>query len=451
MTTTIKNNVVWSTYLHRTELKEFQWDIKQDNPQLNAKLQQTIKKRWFDAPVYVRHDQKENFILDGHQRLKALNNLADKWLLLEDDKVPVVYIKANSLQEAKEKLLEYNSHYAEFNKDELENRIDWLDLDGINIDELDNLSLDEDKEETEDEVPVMPSVPPIVQQWDIFQLWDHILMCWDSTLPEDVAQLMQGKKADMVRTDPPYNVWYKGLSEATKDWIMNDKMSKDSFRLFLTDAFKNIVTNTKLGAGIYVWHNHKEQIAFEQSLIDVGIEIKHQIVRNKPSLWLWGWDYRPKHELCFYAVIKWQKATFYWDRSNATVIDLRKEKDDKKILSIIKRARIAESEWKTTIFSVKRDNVNEYVHPTQKPVELCQLSVLNNSKQEDIVLDLFLWSWCALVTCEKHGRICHGMELDPKFVETIIKRYYDYTEWQKPIKCINRDLDITSITAWAGL
>ena len=439
----IINNVVWSTYLFRTELKAFQWDLKRDDPQLNAKLQKTIKKRGFDAPIYVWH-WHENYILDGHQRLKALNALADTGLMLEDDKIPVVYIKADTLEQAKEKVLEYNSKYSEFDMGELASFSEWLDLDGLWIDWLDDL-FEDDKEEKEDSVPADDWLPPLVQYGDIFQVWPHRIMCGDSTKEEDVALLMDGRKADMVRTDPPYNVWYKWHAEATKDGIMNDKMDSDSFYQFLKDAFNNIKLHTKIGGGgIYVWHNHKEQIAFENALKANSLEIKQQIIWNKPSLGLWAGDYRPKHEVFFYAVAKWSSTTFYGDRTHSTVVDLFKEKTDEQILKMIKRARSAESQGKSTVFSIKRDNVTEYVHPTQKPVALCELSVNNSSKQEDIVLDLFLGSGVAMITAEKSGRVCYGMELDPKFVEVILKRYYDYAN-KDDIRCLNRDLDINLV------
>lgn len=114
-------------------------------------------------------------------------------------------------------------------------------------------------------------------------------------------------------------------------------------------------------------------------------------------------------------------------------------------MNLIKTARRHEQEGKTTIFSIRRDNVGEYVHPTQKPVELCELSVLNNSKAGDSVLDLFMGSGVCLITCEKHHRIHYGMELDPKYMEVIIKRYRDYTNNSKEIKCLNRDLDCNLI------
>lgn len=127
------------------------------------------------------------------------------------------------------------------------------------------------------------------------------------------------------------------------------------------------------------------------------------------------------------------------------MIDLWKEKSDQQIMNMIKTARRHEQEGKTTIFSIRRDNVGEYVHPTQKPVELCELSVLNNSKAGDSVLDLFMGSGVCLITCEKHNRIHYGMELDPKYMEVIIKRYRDYTNNSKEIKCLNRDLDCNLI------
>jgi len=158
-----------------------------------------------------------------------------------------------------------------------------------------------------------------------------------------------------------------------------------------------------------------------------------------------GGDYRPKHEVCFYCAHKNSANTFYGDRTKSTVIDLRKEKTDEQILNLIKRSRVAESQGKTTVFSIRRDNVNEYVHPTQKPVELCELSINNSSKQEDIILDLFAWSWVCLITCEKTGRTAFNMELDPKYVEVIIKRFRDYTDNAIKIECINRVLDCNLI------
>lgn len=127
---TIKNNVVWSTYLHRTELKNFQWDLKLPNDNEIISLSNRIKKKWFDDPIKIRYDH-ENFILDWHQRLKALNKLQVDWYMLEDDKVPVIFIKAETIEEAKEKVYEYNSRFSVIDEEFSKDWWAWLDLDDL--------------------------------------------------------------------------------------------------------------------------------------------------------------------------------------------------------------------------------------------------------------------------------------------------------------------------------
>lgn len=134
----------------------------------------------------------------------------------------------------------------------------------------------------EDVVPIVKL--GIIKQGDIVKLGQHRIMCGDSTKMADVEKLMNGIKADCIRTDPPYNVDYKGHAEATKDGIMNDKMESGAFAQFLYNAFGCMKEVTKKGAGIYVYHNHKEQSTFQEQLEAHGIEIKSQIIRNKPSL-----------------------------------------------------------------------------------------------------------------------------------------------------------------------
>ena len=124
---TIKNNVVWSTYLFRTELKEFQWDLKLKNDKEIVKLAERMKRKWFDDPIKIWYDN-DNYILDWHQRLKALNLLQTKWYMFADDKVPVVFIKADTLEEAKEKVFEYNAKYSAIDSEFAKMWWDWLDL-----------------------------------------------------------------------------------------------------------------------------------------------------------------------------------------------------------------------------------------------------------------------------------------------------------------------------------
>lgn len=157
-----------------------------------------------------------------------------------------------------------------------------------------------------------------------------------------------------------------------------------------------------------------------------------------------GWQsYRRKHEPFFYCGVKNNSTKFYGDRTHTTVVDFTKS--DAQILAAIKRTRDAEKEGKTTIWTMKRDPVKDYVHPTQKPIELIGYALANSSKVGDTVLDLFGGSGSTLIACEKHQRIARTMELDERYVEVIIKRFYQYTGGKEPINCLTREIDINSI------
>lgn len=429
----IINNVVWSTYLYRTDVNPFQWELKKINNNLIDKLKNTIKKRWFDAPLYIWYEHN-NYILDWHQRLIALNQLSDEWYLLEDDKIPVVYIKAETEKEAKEKVMEYNSRYSEFNEEVLLQWITWLDMDDIDLWFTIDLPNDEYDESTEDEVPELVQ-DPIVQIWDVYQLWSHRLVCGDATNQDHIQLLMDNKQADMVWTDPPYNVDYSWSGKKLKSKkIENDNINDDEFKNLLINSFTNLKNNTKDNWWVYIRHNRRNQDIFKQGIEIAWRAVKTQLIWNKPSLGLgWG-DYRPKHELCYFWWVKNQEQTFYIEDHEV--------------------AYYAWDEWKlefygdrtnSTVIDMKREKTNNYLHPTQKPVELCERQIKNSSKKWDIILDLFAWSWVAVITAEKFNRSCYAMDLDPVYVQAIIKRYHIYTKGNKPIKCLNRDFNIKEI------
>lgn len=298
---------------------------------------------------------------------------------------------------------------------------------------------DPSKEEIEDEVPTI-TTDPIVQVWDIFQLWDHRIMCWDSTKKEDVDKLMNGMKADLVVTDPPYNVDYEGKTQDALK-IENDTMDDSSFLQFLIDAFNNISESMKLGAAFYIWHASTEAFNFISACKQSKLLIKQQIIWNKNTLVMWRQDYQWKHEPCLYWWKEWASHTRYGDYDKTTVYKI--PEDDQKAFERFKR-QLAKPK-NTTIINQDRPTRSS-VHPTMKPIELLEKHMYNSSKEEDLVADLFLWSWSTLIACEKTKRICYWMELDPKYIEVIIKRYYDYIEWKKDIKIINRDLDLSTIT-----
>lgn len=220
-------------------------------------------------------------------------------------------------------------------------------------------------------------------------------MCGDSTKADNVAALMGGELADMLLTDPPYNVAYQG---GTKDklTIMNDKQEDDAFRQFLKDAFGACDANMKPGAAFYIWHADSEGYNFRGACRDVGWKVRECLIWNKNSLVLGRQDYQWKHEPCLYGWKEGAPHNWYSDRSQTTVLDFN---------------RPTRSEE----------------HPTMKPVELFAYLVQNSSKRKDIVLDTFGGSGTSVIACEQLGRKCCTMELDPHYCDVILTRWEVFT------------------------
>jgi len=236
---------------------------------------------------------------------------------------------------------------------------------------------------------------------------------------------MGGVKADMVFTDPPYNVNYSGSGKNTQTTILNDKMGTAQFREFLISCFKVMKESIKTGAGMYVFHSPTTQATFEEALSKNDIEVKYQLIWNKPSAGMGMGDYRNKHEPFFYCAVRGTDPRFYGDRTNTTVVDFHKSVEA--LTAWAKQMKADEQAGRTTIWTMKREKVQDYVHPTQKPVELVMYAINNSSKVEDVVLDLFLGSGSTLIACEKTNRVCYGSELDPKFMDVIVQRWVDFT------------------------
>lgn len=246
----------------------------------------------------------------------------------------------------------------------------------------------------EDEVPEAPEEPK-AKRGDIYQLGRHRLMCGDSTVVEEVKKLMDGNTADLLITDPPYNVNYEGKTkDALK--IENDNMTDGAFRQFLIDAFTAADEVMKPGAVFYIWHSDSEGYNFRGACRDVGWTVRQCLIWNKNSLIMGRQDYQWKHEPCLYG---WKEgASHLWasDRKQTTVIDYNKP--------------------------LRND-----IHPTMKPVGLFDYQIRNNTKGNDTVLDLFGGSGTTIIACEQDGRKCFTMELDPCYVDAIIERWENLT------------------------
>lgn len=219
-------------------------------------------------------------------------------------------------------------------------------------------------------------------------------MCGDSTDAASVAILMNGQKADLWLTDPPYNIAYEGKTK-DKLTIQNDKQEDANFRTFLKDAYNTSIENLRTGGVYYIWLASTELYNFIGALFDNGLELRQVLVWNKNSMVMGRQDYQWKHELCLYG---WKEGTHRWynDRKQTTVID-----------------------WERPTRSED--------HPTMKPVGLFGYQIQNSSKKGDLVLDTFGGSGTTLIACEQLGRKCYMMELDPKYCDVIRKRFWKFT------------------------
>lgn len=220
-------------------------------------------------------------------------------------------------------------------------------------------------------------------------------MCGDSTVIEDVKKLMNGMEADMLLTDPPYNVDYKGKTK-DKLKIKNDSMNNDNFREFLVNVFHNANTVMKPGAVFYIWHADLEGYNFRGACFDTGWKVRQCLIWAKNRLVMGRQDYQCKHEPCLYG---WKKgASHLWtsDRKQTTIINFDKpQRSD--------------------------------LHPTMKPIPLFDYQIKNNTKEGDIVLDLFCGSGTTIMACEQNNRRAYTMEFDPHYVDVIIKRWEQFT------------------------
>lgn len=266
---------------------------------------------------------------------------------------------------------------------------------------------------------------PITKAGDIWLLGRHRLMCGDSTRLEDVGRLMSGRFADMVFTDPPYNVAYVGKTDDELT-IMNDNMALDDFRRFLVSAFSAMYAYTKPGGPIYVCHADVGGIAFRQAFMDAGWLFKQCLIWVKNGFVLGRQDYHWQHEPILYGWKPGAAHFWYGDRDKGTVID------DNVNISGLKRDELRQlvkdlrNALPTTVIREDRPHVND-VHPTMKPPSLVGRFVVNSSDRRGVVQDLFGGSGSTLVACEQLDRACFTMELDPKYCDVIVRRWQNLT------------------------
>ena len=366
------------------------------------KIKNSITEFGYCEPVIVNSDMT---IIGGHPRVTVLQDLG----YTEIDCVVI------EIDKTKEKALNIalNKITGEWNKDLLADLIkDLQDSDfditvtGFEPPEIDQLfNSIHDKKITEDDFNVDGELkkPNVAKQGDIWCLGSHRVICGDSTLPETYDALMQGKKANMVLTDPPYNV----NVEETAGKIKNDNMDSESFYKFLFAAFVNMEQSMEPDASIYVFHADTEGLNFRKAFKDAGFYLSGCCIWKKNALVLGRSPYQWQHEPCLFGWKKGGKHNWYSDRKQTTIWEYDRPKASKD-------------------------------HPTMKPVALMAYPIQNSCMSNCIVLDPFLGSGSTLIACEQTNRICYGIELDEKFVDVIVRRYIEQTGSDEKV-CVIRD------------
>lgn len=346
------------------------------------KLKQSILEFGFvDPPIY--NIQTGNLV-GGHQRVAVARELG----LFNEIEVSVVNLPLNKEKALNVALNKISGQWDEEKLYVLLNELDdeAVSLTGFDTEEVDSL-LDSFNYEEDIEKPIIEDDFQVnefienhpeakTKMGELWKLGNHYLLCGDATKAADVEKLLQGKKANLVVTDPPYNVAVKSenkeLNESGREKIMNDDMSDEEFNQFLTAVFNNYANAMENDSAIYVFHGSSYQREFENSMNAAGIVVRSQCIWVKNNA-TFGWSqYRWQHEPVFYAHKKKQAPSWYGDRKQTTIWQ-----DD------------LMEDLPATIWKVPRDDVSTYYHPTQKPLSLIAIPVRNSSKRQDIVLDLF--------------------------------------------------------------
>ena len=445
----IEINCTGSDTIQLHELTEFQGELKERSAGDIEKIIKSIRKHGFSFPFFVWAHAGENgnyinHVLDGHGRLEALKKLQSEGE--EIPPLPCVYVSAENEAEAKEKLLKLNSQYGHMTADSVaaflgDIKIDFDELalpDGV----LDLGKLEPEETKDDDEAPALkPDEVADSQRGQLYRLGRHFLYCGDSTSAEDMAALMQGTRADLIVTDPPYNVDYENKAEllnkyrdcsrvqkATNTKIDNDKMDDTQFTEFLQKAFSVMFERLKTGGVFYVWYAQLKSIQFETALKNAGGQIRQYIIWVKNHFSLGMTDYQWRHEPCLYG---WKNgANHYWDgrRDLTTVYDEKpnyKKMSKEELLQEITKLR-GDNLPNTIIYEDKPARNEE--HPTMKPVKLFQRLIKNSSKEDDAILDPFGGSGTSIIACEKLNRTAYVMELDPHYCDVIRKRWTKWAE-----------------------
>jgi DNA modification methylase len=403
------------------------------NPRKNAaavdKVEASIKEFGFKVPIVIG---KDGTIIAGHTRYLAARSLGLEEVpcIIADD-LSDTQIKAFRLADNK------TAEFSEWDTGLLLEELD--DLAEAHF-EMERFGFTSKPEAFEDDFNVDEELEkidqPITKLKSVWKLGRHRLLCGDSTALADVELLMDGLQADMVFTDPPYNVDYTG---GTGLKIKNDNMKDKAFYQFLLQAFTSMYSVCKEGAAIYVCHADSEGLNFRMAFKDSGWDLKQCIVWIKNAIVMGRQDHHWQHEPILYGWKPGKAHTWYGGRKQSTVIksedgvfinkikgafQLTYNNGVKKVVIEVPEYRVLEasSDEVTTTWRVDKPLKNGE-HPTMKPIALCARAIENSSKSGDVALDLFGGSGSTLIACEQLERTCYMMELDEKYCDGIVTRW----------------------------
>ena len=362
------------------------------SPEQLTKLRSSLREFGFINPVII--DRNFN-VIAGHGRIAAAKEEGM-------EEVPCVF--ADFLTEAQKKayILADNRMALDAGWDEELLRIEIESLQGADFDvsltgfgedEIADLFAGDGEKDDDFNLSAALEKAAFVERGDIWTVGRHRLMCGDATSTEDVAALMDGKKANLIVTDPPYNVAFKSGSGLS---IQNDSMENGEFYTFLYNSFQNMAEHLEKGGAAYVFHADTEGLNFRKAFVDAGFHLAGVCIWVKNSLVLGRSDYQWQHEPVLYGFLKNGKHPWYSDRKQTTIWNYDKPKRNKN-------------------------------HPTSKPLDLLGYPICNSSQENAIVLDTFGGSGSTMMACEQTNRICCMMELDEKYASVILRRYVEDT------------------------
>lgn len=365
------------------------------SPEQLTKLRSSLREFGFINPVIIDRDFN---VIAGHGRIAA----AKEEGITE---VPCVFVDYLTEAQKKAYILADNRMALDAGWDEELLRIEIESLQGADFDVsltgfgeneiADLFAGDGEKDVKDDDFDLSAALEKaaFVERGDIWTVGRHRLMCGDATSAEDVAALMDGKKANLIVTDPPYNVAFKSGSGLS---IQNDSMENGEFYTFLYNSFQNMAEHLEKGGAAYVFHADTEGLNFRKAFVDAGFHLAGVCIWVKNSLVLGRSDYQWQHEPVLYGFLKNGKHPWYSDRKQTTIWNYDKPKRNKN-------------------------------HPTSKPLDLLGYPISNSSQENAIVLDTFGGSGSTMMACEQTNRICHMMELDEKYASVILRRYVEDT------------------------